>query len=492
MSRQGAEGAAARFAKKSGSGCGQRSLFPGPFGVTLRWGEGMKTFARRLSKWVLISLGVAAVIGLWRWVVLGPDGLSGWGRTLRRNQKTPWRPQIAVPKAVAPETADPRSRGFPQAGISSETKLALGGQHVCRLSSGRVACWGFNHDGELGNPGPTQQGFPTEVEGLGVVNALSVGENFTCALVQGVGVSCWGGNLWGQLGTGTRKDRPRPEVVDGLGENILQISGGSYHSCAVAVDGKLYCWGYNESGQLGTGKDEQPWGVQEVAGIGKVKQVSAGGGHTCALLTSGRVNCWGDNRFGQLGDGSTRSSRLPRDVLGLNEVEAIGTGAVMSCALRGDGKVFCWGGESLGTASASPYAGVPGPNLVTKPAPVPGLPAMLRLEVGSSHACGIASEDRSVWCWGMNVAGELGIGKLDDPGVRHAAKKILLSERVSGLFLGEFASFALDAGGRVWFWGQDFGGSSLLGVESAKYASPVQVDVRKLRTPAPSDRNLAR
>jgi hypothetical protein len=107
---------------------------------------------------------------------------------------------------------------------------------------------------------------------------------------------------------------------------FAQVTGGDVHSCGLTSDQQAYCWGYAETGQLGTGSTSGPEsciGAQgpfpcstrpaAVTGGHQFRQISAGNLYTCAVSTDFRAYCWGSNSFGTLGDGSTtdRSSPVP-------------------------------------------------------------------------------------------------------------------------------------------------------------------------------------
>ncbi|HRZ80790.1 MAG TPA: hypothetical protein P5044_12335, partial [bacterium] len=65
---------------------------------------------------------------------------------------------------------------------------------------------------------------------------------------------CWGSNITGQLGNGTKEDSLIPVKVSfDAGIKIRSISCGHRHTCALDEDGKVYCWGWNQDGQLGNG-----------------------------------------------------------------------------------------------------------------------------------------------------------------------------------------------------------------------------------------------
>jgi alpha-tubulin suppressor-like RCC1 family protein len=174
---------------------------------------------------------------------------------------------------------------------------------------------------------------PVQVKGVGGTGTLSnatqisaggAGPMFseyqsghTCALLSGGTVACWGANAYGQLGDGTTTSSPIPVQVKGVGgtgslSNVIAISAGRYHTCALVTGGTVECWGDNFNGQLGNGaplygaNSTTPVQVKDTGGTNNltgVSQISAGGSHTCAVLSDQTVSCWGDNAYGQLGSG---------------------------------------------------------------------------------------------------------------------------------------------------------------------------------------------
>jgi alpha-tubulin suppressor-like RCC1 family protein len=195
--------------------------------------------------------------------------------------------------------------------------ITLGDFHTCALlDSGGVKCWGLNENGELGNGSTANKYTPTDVSGLSSgVKAIVIGDSYTCALLETGGVKCWGTNDQGQLGNGSTNNKRTPTNVIGLNTGVKSISLGINYTCALLESGGVKCWGNNDNGQLGDGSTiskSTPTDVKDLTA--GVKSIAVGFQHTCALLDDDRVKCWGDNSSGQLGDGSTIDRSEPIEV----------------------------------------------------------------------------------------------------------------------------------------------------------------------------------
>lgn len=95
-------------------------------------------------------------------------------------------------------------------------------------------------------------------------------------------------------------------------QDVVAISAGWSHTCALLRNGVVTCWGDNGEGQIGTGLGTRTYRPAAPAGLDDVVvALAAGNTHTCALLTSGTVACWGNNNAGQLGDGTADESATP-------------------------------------------------------------------------------------------------------------------------------------------------------------------------------------
>ena len=131
--------------------------------------------------------------------------------------------------------------------------ISLGGQHSCAvLNDNSTYCWGANDVGQSGGVGASSspQSVPAHVATSSMARGL--GRAHSCAR-NGTSVQCWGTNENGQLGNTTTGAFTRtPSNVNGL-TNVREVLNGGQHSCAVHTDGRMSCWGANESGNLGDG-----------------------------------------------------------------------------------------------------------------------------------------------------------------------------------------------------------------------------------------------
>ena len=109
------------------------------------------------------------------------------------------------------------------------------------------------------------------------------------------------------------------EPVSGLSD-VIDVSVGAEHYCAVLANGQAVCWGNRKDGRLGDGKSdhgEETLPVK-VSALNKASQVSAGFRHTCAAISDTWVIvCWGDNSYGELGNGTVKSRNDPAKTVGL-------------------------------------------------------------------------------------------------------------------------------------------------------------------------------
>ena len=210
-------------------------------------------------------------------------------------------------------------------------------------------------------------------------------------------VKCWGRNDYGQLGDGSHTAQTSAIEVRGLGGQVISVSTGGLHSCALLSNKKVQCWGWNYSGQLGNGGFVDSASPVTVYQLDHVKSISASSYGNCAILDDGSVKCWGSNYFYELGDGTGMDRPIPISIAGLQSIVQIARSARHSCALRSNGEVYCWG-QNLSRQTGSGTSDV-----VMTPARTYGLPSDIKfLRLGGDTSCAVQTSG-ATWCWGYDV-----------------------------------------------------------------------------------------
>jgi uncharacterized protein YjdB len=262
--------------------------------------------------------------------------------------------------------------------------IADGAEHSCGVTaSGAAYCWGANWLGQLGTSQTvgkcsTQHTFtctpnPQLVSGGLTFTDIDAGTFTTCGITTAGSAYCWGMNNSGQVGAPEEKvcdpDRQfkcntTPTAVSG-GRRYRLLAVGYVHTCGIATDNRTFCWGDNGHGQLGNPGWPTGPAATVVSGGHTFVTIDAGNNHTCALDGTHTVYCWGENEYGQLGRGVTHAGwgTTPEAVEGNLQLEQLGLSGYATCGARSDGTALCWGLGGLGT-------GVPG--MSGNPRPVLG------------------------------------------------------------------------------------------------------------------------
>ena len=277
-------------------------------------------------------------------------------------------------------------------------------------------------------------------------------------------VSTWGWNLYGQLGDGTYIDRAFPVPVPGLND-VKAVAGGFVHSLALKNDGTVWGWGSNQEGELGDGTTGLRGSPGKVPNLVNVTAIAAGYFHSLALKSDGTVWTWGLNANGQLGDGTTTDRLLAVRVSGLTNVVAIAGGTWHSVAVKSDGTVWAWGDNTycqLGNGAQG------GTQLV--PAQVKGLSNIARISTSAFHTLALQS-DNSVWAWGLNNAGQIGVPVGSIPLISLASKVSGVNSVVS-IATSQLSSYAKRSDNTVHAWGGNGYGQLADGTTNAR-TSPI-------------------
>lgn len=180
-------------------------------------------------------------------------------------------------------TASAPARSCPNA-----TDVVAGGPHGCALlGNGSVKCFGRRWSDSIS---PATLAFR---DAVAIASAAG-----SCAVKKDGTVTCWGSPTVPQIHS--RPDQHTPATAP-LWADAAQLSMGDDLACAVRTDGTVLC---QEEKKLPT----------VVPGLSQVVEVSAGRAHACARTRDGKLFCWGENDHGQLGDGTTTARATPAPV----------------------------------------------------------------------------------------------------------------------------------------------------------------------------------
>ena len=380
---------------------------------------------------------------------------------------------LVVGEAIEPITFQYRDG---PAGDWAIVAMLAGDYHTCALlANGSVYCWGYNDYGQVGDLGddgltnvPTEVGLP---DGSLPVAIPEYAADHSCALMDNASIYCWGyGGAFGVTsGQAPPTHLPLPsgaapvsieadhqstcvlldngsvmcagtvsQSEDLLGYDytakscvnyvcgfhaveylppaaeVVDISLSLLSSCALLTNGSVYCWGYNDNGELGNdAANRLGYATQAEVPEGNITEIDGMAYGHCALYENGSVACWGRNNLGQLGDDRrVLTNTKDAGVIAFTDpmpgnltATALATGDDTACVILSNGTVACWGdGEAAGNSNDNTNTHTP----TLAPWPSGGARAT-SLTVGWYHSCA-ALENGSMWCWGMNSAGQFGNG----------------------------------------------------------------------------------
>ena len=298
--------------------------------------------------------------------------------------------------------------------IDPTGRIAAGDKHTCAIAANdTIWCWGYNFFSQLGSSAFTDDFSinpiqTTALPGSRIAKRIVAGANHTCVLATDGTVWCWGDNGYGSVGV-SGGNQPDPVQVT-LGATATMIAAGGFTTCAVLSNNSLQCWGRNNKGQLGNGTSgstgvSTPVYTSFVPASFIVAHLEIGNAHSCAISAVGAAWCWGEFTNGRLGTTALSNAVTPTATASLGGTASeVAAGGAHTCALLTNGNVSCFGnnnmgqlGQALTTASSST------PTLVTLAA------TATHVSAGSQFTCALLST-AAVQCFGQNASGQLGSG----------------------------------------------------------------------------------
>lgn len=265
-------------------------------------------------------------------------------------------------------------------GLTGLRELAMTDGGGCVITDqGLAVCWGA----PLGLDDLDDVRFHTVAEDA---RGLAVGADSGCAITPS-GVRCWGYPF------GYPEDQEPPSSGASYAVEVPQpeqVVTGSDFACARSTDQRIFCWGYDSAGTLGMGPDDgdqhvRPRPIPNLRAVDLVASESS----VCALAPDGKTYCWGANHSGQLGLGHTRTVNVPTHVPALDGAVDVVLGTDALCARFASGETRCVG--EMTTLTQDPNADV------MPPQRMPGGPATAML-LTVEEAC--LRRPEGVTCYG--------------------------------------------------------------------------------------------
>lgn len=300
----------------------------------------------------------------------------------------------------------------------------------------------------------------------------------------GTVVLAWGDPRRGQLGpnalTNARGSVGVPTVVEDLrGMDPVQIEAAGMASFVVGARGHVWGFGSNRSMELGCRKEvtqlDEPQRIkpireQRVVQIASSSSAS-GQAFTYTVTDIGQVHTFGTSATGGLGQGPDVRSTAPMLMRFTKEVKVqqVALGARHAILLSDDGKVFACGDNSRGQLGLGQLP--LGPNRkrltsISSPQPVGGDLAnqpVKRLAVGEFHALATLELGGSLYAWGANADGQLGLGNASDQNTPQVVRD-LQDARVTSMACGARHSLVVTHNGtQLWAFGSNAQGQLGLG-----------------------------
>ena len=375
--------------------------------------------------------------------------------------------------------------------IKNWSHISRGFDHTCGIYNGFLYCWGSNNRGQLGlgddygtlancDQSSKLCTTPQKVGKDYHWKMVATGVRHTCAIKTTGELFCWGSNDSGELGLGTSISFNLPKKVRSVsGKWIYIATSGSTssfmgESCGIikiADSNQLYCWGRNGAYQLGLGDRIVRYEPIQVGSGNNWLTVTTGGKHTCGIRNDG-IYGWGSNYIGQLGlgDNAPTEEKIPKVIDNKAGWKMISAGENFTCAIDSDSKLYCWGINytgQLGLGDSGNYANKSSPRLVSSTI------TWNYIIAGTSHSCGIDSDD-FLYCWGNNDNYQLG---QDDTTLRKVPIKVKEEEKWKQVIAGEAYSCAITLVGDLYCWGNNHKGQLGVGDKNKRHI-PEKVIIR--------------
>ena len=349
---------------------------------------------------------------------------------------------------------------------------------------------GYNAGGRLGQNNTISQSSPIQISGSLWARIGGDVDGGLVATRQDGTLWSWGDNEDGNLGLNqdhTVLNSVSSPTQVGTDTNWQYLAKGDTSTLAVQMatknDGTLWTWGYNDSGQLG---------INDTSGSGRSSPCQVGTdttwpqdgnskmvmGYTskCAIKTNGTLWTWGNGTSGQTGHNDQTQRSSPTQVGTETTWKEITTVEVGTLAIKTDGTLWSWGHNELGQLGLNQ----PHPTKISSPTQV-GTDTTWSSIQGSgggryAYYTGAIKTDGTLWMWGGNEYGALGLNQGHDVENRSSPTQVGTDTNWVHVNTNRYVTYAIKTDGTAWAWGNDSYGVWGTNVSTqSQRSSPTQI-----------------